>query len=70
MTTSHSAADSLLRVMKRDGIPLTRQNYIEMNWPEKPEQWTAEHEADLPEQFRDWSRFKSRLVGPADDRHS
>jgi hypothetical protein len=29
-----------------------------MNWPEKPEPWTAEHEADLPKELQDWSQFK------------
>jgi hypothetical protein len=39
--------------MVDQGVPLTRQNYIDMNWLGKPpEEWTAEHEADLPEMFQ------------------
>jgi hypothetical protein len=34
-------------------IPVTRENYIEMAYPEGlPEEWAAELEADLPEALR------------------
>ena len=52
--------DPILAQMRRWGVEPTREAYIELNWPElEPDEWTAEHEADLPEQFQDWSRFKS-----------
>ena len=43
----------VLKRMVEAGIPLTRENFIDLNWLGKPpEEWTAEHEADLPEMFR------------------
>jgi len=44
-------------VMRRLGIPLTRDNFIAFNWPEPPEEWTAEHEEELPAQLQDWAQF-------------
>jgi hypothetical protein len=43
--------------MMKSGTPLTRENYIRANYGEPgddgyPEQWTAEHEAELPEPFQ------------------
>jgi hypothetical protein len=46
-------ADPLVETMIRLGIPVTRDNYLEMAYPEGiPEQWTAELEADLPDALR------------------
>lgn len=43
----------VLEHMVKHGVPLTRENYIAMNWGgAAPGEWTAEHEADLPEIFR------------------
>tara|TARA_R100000458_G_C8227065_1_gene209816 strand:- start:299 stop:430 length:132 start_codon:yes stop_codon:yes gene_type:complete len=40
-------------VMKRDGIPLTRENYIDfIYFGNPPEELGAEEEADLPEMFQ------------------
>lgn len=42
--------------MIRRKIPLTRNNWLTLAWGhEKPsgEDWTAEHEAEVPECFRD-----------------
>jgi hypothetical protein len=36
------------RMLKR-GIPLTRENWIDLAWPERPEEWTAEHEEEIPD---------------------
>ena len=44
--------------MKRDGVPVTRENYIARAYGDTPEPWTVEHEADLPYALQDWSRFK------------
>jgi hypothetical protein len=35
------------------GIPLTRDNYIALNWFDEPTIWTAEHEADVPPPLRE-----------------
>jgi hypothetical protein len=46
-------SDVVLHMMKRDGIPLTRQNYLDMAYPTGlPHPWTAELEAELPQQFQ------------------
>jgi hypothetical protein len=45
--------DPLLVTMKKYGIPLTRRNYLEMNYPDGfPDPWTAELEDGVPDQFR------------------
>jgi hypothetical protein len=42
--------------LKRIGGPITRERVIDFNWPDgKPDPWEADHEADLPEEFQDWS---------------
>jgi hypothetical protein len=39
--------------MQRAGEKLTRENYIRNAYPDvSPEEWTAEHEAELPEPFQ------------------
>jgi hypothetical protein len=48
----------LVELMKQSSIPLTRENYIGLAYGNPlPEEWTAEHEADLPYALQDWSRF-------------
>jgi hypothetical protein len=47
--------DELLEYMKKNNIPLTRENYIGLNWagdldPAKP--LDAELEADLPKEIQ------------------
>jgi hypothetical protein len=45
-----SGIDHVLRLMLRDGIPLTRENYIAVNWlGETPDPWAGEDKAELPE---------------------
>jgi hypothetical protein len=45
--------------MQRCGIPVTRENFIDMNWPDgKPDPWEADHEADVPDELQDWSQFE------------
>lgn len=45
--------DPMLVTMKKYGIPLTRRNYLEMNYPDGfPDPWTAELEDEVPDQFR------------------
>jgi hypothetical protein len=52
------ADDPLAVFMRKEKIPLTRENYIALNYlGELPEDWTPEDEADLPAELQDWSRF-------------
>jgi hypothetical protein len=43
-----SHTDRLLRRMKELGIPLTRQNYIDLATNLGELEWTCEHDANLP----------------------
>jgi hypothetical protein len=45
--------------MKRDGIPITRENYLHIAYfGDVPDPWGAELEAELPPQLPDWSQFE------------
>jgi len=47
--------DHTLEHMKKNGIPLTRENYLDFAYlgtPPPPEEWGAELEAELPEELR------------------
>lgn len=51
------AMDPILRAMRGQRIPMTRQHYIELKYgapgtPDHPEEWTHEHEAALPHPFQ------------------
>jgi len=52
------ADDVLVRSMRKNGQPVTRENYIALAWPEVPVPWLPEHEAELPEELQDWSVFE------------
>jgi hypothetical protein len=41
-----------LRVMRREGIPLTRENYLERFYQDRNYEPDAEEEIDMPGQFR------------------
>jgi hypothetical protein len=45
----------LLRHMIDTGMKLNRETYIHTAWMDEPEEWTAEHEQQVPECFRDHS---------------
>ena len=52
--------DPIVRMLEENSIPVTRNNYIKLNWPDGVDEddWTAEHEMSLPEELRkvmDWS---------------
>jgi hypothetical protein len=49
---SHVAVHPLLAMMRRHGIPLTRENYIELACAGGAE-WSLESEIDLPPELRD-----------------
>jgi 8-oxo-dGTP pyrophosphatase MutT (NUDIX family) len=40
---------AIISIIRKAGLPLTRKNYIDTNWTEDPDPWTAEAEAELPE---------------------
>ena len=49
---SHSEPDFVLDLLKKYGLPLTRENYLGLAYPEGlPEDWGAEGEAGLPEEI-------------------
>ena len=45
--------DPTVETMIERRIPLSKQNYIEMAYPEVPEVWTTEHDSMLPEFLQD-----------------
>jgi hypothetical protein len=50
---SHNEPDFVLDLLKKFGLPLTRENYLGLAYPEGlPEGWGAEGEAGLPEEIR------------------
>jgi hypothetical protein len=50
-TTKHS--DPLVRLMKRFGIPVTREDYLELAYMgEVPKELSAEQEAELPPEIQ------------------
>jgi hypothetical protein len=53
------ASSGVVAMMRRAGIPLTRQNFIEVNWGEPPPTpWTPELESEIPEELQDWSQVQ------------
>jgi hypothetical protein len=48
--------DIVLEKMKQTGIPMTRENYLELAYlGEPPAELSGEEETELPEQFQDES---------------
>jgi hypothetical protein len=55
---SRAPGHPVVEHMQRRGIPVTRENFIALNWPGgKPDPWEADHEADLPDELQDWTAF-------------
>ncbi len=51
--------DPVLDGMMRRKEPLTRDMYLALNYgPDLPVPWTAEHEAEVPAPFQDWSQVQ------------
>jgi hypothetical protein len=65
-TDDDTVPDPLLESMRANGVPITRENYIALNYlGEPPEHWTAEDEDGLPLELQDWNQFefkKGKLV--------
>lgn len=51
--------DEVLELMRANGVPITRANYIEVAWGPLPPLWDAAMESGLPKGLQDWSLFKS-----------
>jgi hypothetical protein len=47
------ATDPLLEFMKKNGIEITRENYLDLAYgQERPDPWTPEYEAELPRELQ------------------
>ena len=53
-------SNDIIDLLEEAGIPVTRENYIDLAWGNPLPQWTAELEAQLPEELQDWSLFEMR----------
>jgi hypothetical protein len=52
--------DDVTKMLEDSGVPVTRANYIAMSWGDDiVEEWTSEHELELPEELQDWSRYET-----------
>jgi hypothetical protein len=61
-----TSAEAQVRWMRRHNIPVTRETYVGLAYgAEPPEPWTPQHEAKLPEELQDWSRFQVLKRDPA-----
>ncbi len=50
---SGSKQDFVLNLLKKFSLPVTRENYLGLAYPEGlPEQWGAENEMELPQELR------------------
>jgi hypothetical protein len=51
--------DGIVQRLRQADLPVTRENYIKTNWTPDimPDPWTAEYEAELPEELQDYDRF-------------
>lgn len=48
-----SGSYPLLESMRAHKVPLDREHFIDINWPEgPPDPWGYEHEMQLPDPFR------------------
>ncbi len=52
-STIPNGSDPIVDSLRNSGIPVTRENWLGFNYPDgMPEEWTAEHEAQLPKPLR------------------
>ena len=46
--------DPTLAYMIQNGLPLTREQWMSLNWPDgPPKPWCVEHELEVPEFWQD-----------------
>ncbi len=57
-----------LEWMRHNGVPITRENYIALNWMEVPGEWTPEHEGQLPEFLRQQGELGQDAYDPQEPR--
>jgi hypothetical protein len=56
--------DLLVEHMRKHGMPITRENYIRLNYgAEPPREWTLEHELELPDELQDWTWIEQHYPG-------
>jgi hypothetical protein len=49
--------DPVVALLEAEGVEVTRQNWIDLSYGhEVPSPWTAECEAELPDELQDWSQ--------------
>ena len=54
MRQNGNSEDFIIEAMKRDGIEVNRQNYLDFIFPDGiPEDYGAELETEMPEQLRE-----------------
>ena len=50
---SGNAPDFVLDLLRKFNLPVTRENYLGLAYPEgMPEEWGAENEVELPQEIR------------------
>lgn len=50
---------AIVTTLYKEGEDITRESYIAHNWAGLDvSDWTAENEAELPEELQDWSLFR------------
>ena len=47
-----SPYDCVTKMLEECGLAYSRENYIALNWPDGVEEWTWEHEEELPPDLR------------------
>lgn len=53
MPQSGSGPDYVLELLQKFNLPLTRENYLGLAYPEGlPAEWGAENEVELPQEIR------------------
>ena len=55
--------DDVVDLMKRAGIPYTRENYIDVAYGNQRPTWTAELESELPDDLQQWDLFVTGKQG-------
>lgn len=50
--------DAIVRAMESAGMEVDREGYIAMATDNGDFPWTAEQEANLPEELRDWEAYR------------
>jgi hypothetical protein len=50
--------------MRKNGIEISREAYIDINWDEMPDPWTVEDEMRIPDELQDWTQVKQTDDAP------